>query len=441
MEVNNLHISQKQNNFKAIKIGIWLYFLLLIFEGALRKWFLSEFANPILLIRDPLAIWLILQAYRNKISFINNFLFYILAITIISFVITLFFGHGNFWVDLYGARIFIIHFPLIFIIGKVFTKEDVVLVGKCLLWLSIPMAVLIIAQFFSPQTAWVNKGVGNDINGGGFSGAMGYLRPPGTFSFTSGTSSFFCLVGVFVFYFWAVSSEISGLLLLVSSIALFISIPFTISRSLVFQILITFGFVLFGLNRLKSEKSKSFIFVLFVIFLLFALSSFDFFSTGIEVFKTRFDRANEAEGGIESVFLDRYLGGMINALYNSMNQPFFGLGLGYGTNVGSTILTNKAVFLISEGEWGRLIGEFGPLFGIILIILRLSITASLCRFAWKSLRNQDILPWIILSYAIFIFPQGGLSQPTSLGFCVLVMGLLIASLKTFQLSGRKDSIE
>lgn len=38
--------------------AIWIYIFLLIFEGALRKWFLPSLATPLLLVRDPIAIWL-----------------------------------------------------------------------------------------------------------------------------------------------------------------------------------------------------------------------------------------------------------------------------------------------------------------------------------------------------------------------------------------------
>ena len=41
---------------KYLKIGIWIYFYLLIFEGALRKWFLPSLATPLLVVRDPVAL-------------------------------------------------------------------------------------------------------------------------------------------------------------------------------------------------------------------------------------------------------------------------------------------------------------------------------------------------------------------------------------------------
>jgi hypothetical protein len=304
--------------------------------------------------------------------------------------------------------------------------------GRVILYLSIPMAVLISVQFFSPQSAWVNRGIGESI-GGGFSGALGYMRPPGTFSFTTGVTSFFSLVAVFVLYFWVDSSKINRIVLFSATLALLSSIPFSISRNLLFQIIISFVFTIIGINWVKDNSSKGIIMILgFTIIALF-LSLFDIFSVGVEAFSTRLERANKAEGGIESVFLDRYLGGLINALKSSTSQPFLGYGLGYGTNVGSNILTSKSTFLISEGEWGRLIGELGPILGIGIILIRLLMSFKLASWAFKYLIKNDILPWIILSFTLLILPQAGWAQPTSLGFSVLVSGLLIASFKTIEI--------
>jgi hypothetical protein len=238
----NQQYLNKNDSLTNLTNGIWLYFILLVFEGALRKWILPQLANPLLLIRDPLVLYLFFSASFNRVVYFNSYIFYMLSIVAVSFIATMVTGHGNVIVALYGARIFIIHFPMIFLIGTVFNKEDVIKMGKVILYISIPMALLIAVQFFSPQTAWVNKGIGDAI-GGGFSGAMGYLRPPGTFSFTSGTTSFFSLVAVFVFYFWIESKKINRVVLSLATAALLASIPFSISRSLLFQIMISFGLI------------------------------------------------------------------------------------------------------------------------------------------------------------------------------------------------------
>ena len=125
---------------------------------------------------------------------------------------------------------------------------------------------------------------------------------------------------------------------------------------------------------------------------------------------------------------------MIGAISGSAELPFFGYGLGMGTNVGSQLLTGNRNFLIAEGEWGRLIGELGPLMGILIILVRVSLTAKVTVACYRSLRMGKILPWMLLSYGLLMLSQGAWSQPTSLGFSVLISGLMIASL-------REDSIQ
>ena len=47
------------NRMPLLKKLFWLYFLLLIFEGALRKWIVPQLSAPLLLVRDPVALWII----------------------------------------------------------------------------------------------------------------------------------------------------------------------------------------------------------------------------------------------------------------------------------------------------------------------------------------------------------------------------------------------
>ena len=48
---------QNEQIAKRIKQMIWLYFFLLIFEGALRKWFLPFLATPLLVVRDLCGVF------------------------------------------------------------------------------------------------------------------------------------------------------------------------------------------------------------------------------------------------------------------------------------------------------------------------------------------------------------------------------------------------
>jgi hypothetical protein len=415
---------------KNLKKGIWLYFILLIFEGALRKWFLPALATPLLIIRDPLAVYLLFTAFRFNLFPKHKLIPVMFWIGIISIFTAVFFGHGNLYVALFGARILLIQFPMLFLIGRIFDRDDVIQMGKVILWISLPMAILISLQFYSPQSAWVNRGVGGDLSGAGFSGADGYFRPPGTFSFTSGLVYFFGLAASFVFYFWLQPQYINKILLIASTSALLIAIPTSISRTLFFEVVISALFFLF----VKSSSPgflKNMMQVVFGLFVLIIVAvNTNSFNTQIETFSSRFTSANVQEGGLESVFIDRFLGGMVGAFIDiDDSHAILGQGIGMGTNVGAQLLSGNTTFLIAEVEWGRIIGESGILFGLAIILARISMTASISTQCFKFLRKGDALPWMLLSFGFINLLQAQWAQPTNLGFYVLIGGLILASLR------------
>ncbi len=417
---------------ELMKKGIWIYFFLLIFEGALRKWVLPSLSTPLLVIRDPVAIWVIILAIRNNRLRSNSILISVVLIGFISIFTALFFGHGNIPVALFGARIFLIHFPLIFIIGNVFSIEDVVKMGKILLWIAIPISILIILQFYSPQTAWVNKGVGDDTEGAGFSGALGFFRPPATFSFITGTIAFYSLVACYIFYFFLNNKLVNKILLYSAAAGLLIAIPLSISRTLLFTVIVTMVFTIIAVSKKSKYFGRVIIGCAGMLTTLIILSTTSTFQTATEAFTHRYKVANTQEGGLQNVLADRYLGGMVEALERSSEQSFFGVGIGMGTNVGSMLLVGKTKFLIAEEEWGRIIGELGPILGLAIIFFRLKLCAVIGLAAYKKMEKGNLLPWILLSFVLLNIPQGQWAQPTLLGFSVLAGGLTIASLKDWK---------
>jgi hypothetical protein len=416
-----------------LKQMIWLYFFLLIFEGALRKWILPFLSGPLLIVRDPVALYiLVLAQQRGLIK--SEYAKWMIIIGFASLFTAMILGHGNLAVALYGARVLILHFPLIFIIGAVFTSEDVIKMGKATLLISIPMIILVGMQFYSPQSAYVNRGIGGNEAGAGFSGALGFFRPPGTFSFTNGNALFFGFLAPFVFYFWLYPKEINKFILIGSTIALLGSIPTSISRALFLSIVVTAVFAVIGVAR-KPAFLKRILGASVGIFILLAgLSQTSVFNQATEAFTARFDGANESEGGLQSVLLDRYLGGMLGAVGSSANQPFFGYGIGLGTNLGNQLIASSAV--LPEGEWGRIIAEQGMILGIGSILIRLLFSFKMFTASYKRLAFGDLLPFILLSYFLLNIPQAQWKQPTSLGFSIMIGGLQLASLRKPKISKR-----
>jgi len=418
---------RRSASLKLLKKGVWLYFLLLIFEGALRKWFLTPLSTPLLVVRDPVAIWIILEALKKGKFPFNPYVPFTILIAITGIYTAFFLGHGNVYIAVYGARALLFHFPLIFAIGQILDREDVERVGRFTVSLTPIMALLIALQFFSPQSAWVNRGIDGSSSSAGFSGAMGFFRPPATFSFTNGTSMFFSFACCFIIYFWLNSHKISKVKLLGATIGLLAAIPLSISRGLFFSVLVSVGFALLATSRKPKYLWRLLIGMAGIGILYVLLGNASFFTTATQAFSARFSIANQMVGGVDNLLLDFYLGGLVSALTQSSNQPFFGYGLGLGTNAGAIFMSGNKGFVLSEGEWGRLIGELGPIMGLAIVFMRISLSASLMLRSYKRLSRGDLLPWMLLSFGLLTVPQGGWAQPTSLGFCTVIAGLILAA--------------
>jgi hypothetical protein len=172
--------------YALIRRLIWLYLILWLIEGGLRRWFLPGLATPLLLVRDPVVMLIYVLAAARRVFPLNGFIFAGAALALLTFLNALAIGHGNALVALYGVRCDFLHVPLIFVMGRVLRREDLLRMAKVAIWVAIPYTMLLVAQFNAPQDAWVNRGLAGSTEGAGFTGALGRFRPPGTFSFISG---------------------------------------------------------------------------------------------------------------------------------------------------------------------------------------------------------------------------------------------------------------
>lgn len=428
--MNTITKGEATSNYHSIKIAIWVYFLLWIFEGGLRKWILPSLATPLLIVRDPIAIYIILRAFYLNVKFVNPYIVFALIFTLLSLAITLTFGHNNLFVGLYGGRIMMLHFPVIFIIGSVFTKEDVVKIGRVLLVLNIVMTVIVYFQFSSPQTAFINVGIGGE-GSAGFSGAMGYSRPPGTFSFTTGLTIFYAIVSVFVFYFWLSKDFCSKILLYTSTIALVVALPLTISRGAVVSVAIVGLFaIIASVTSVKMLNKVLITGVVFYFVLIFLQNYITIFSLGTEVFMHRVDAANRstgAGGGLKESILLRIVDDVVRPFVNLFNEPMFSGNLGMGTNAGAQMLTGKITFLVSETEFGRVVGEQGIIFGAGIMFLRIFLAIYIVVKSWKLPKEERLLPFILCGTACSALFQGQWAQPSVLGYAIITAGLVMAS--------------
>jgi hypothetical protein len=415
---------------KQLRYLGYAYILMLLIEGALRKWFLTGLSDLLLLARDPIvALAYAIALSKNK--FPNNKYVVSGALLMLVCILTaLLIGHGNLMVIGFGFRANFFHIPFAFLMGQVFYRSDVIQIGRFWLWGTVAMTALIVMQFYSPQSAWINRAPGG-LEGGGFAGAMGRFRPPGTFSF---------IVGIVWFYTFSAAFLISGvtqhkhygkLLMAASSIALIMAIPVSISRSLMLAVALTLLTGICSSTFQPGALARYFRIALIGSVGVFIASQFSVFDEAKSAFLARWETSTaERHGGVSGAIVGRTINEFVGPFVMDEDIPFLGQGIGAGTQVGAQLLTGEKGFDLGEGEWFRLTGEGGLLLGTLYIAWRVWITLALGRFAMQAFRRGNGMGLIFLSATAYNLLVGQFGQSTISGFTIIGIGLTIASMRS-----------
>lgn len=425
---------------QRIRQLLWLYFWLLIFEGALRKWILPGLSNPLLLVRDPIALlalwwgWPLLRQ-RRWWGWIQP----LLVIAPIAFLLAITVGHGDLPTALYGTRILLIQLPLMFVYASVFDRSDVMRFAWTLLWLSIPMTVLIATQSSLPDSHFLNVGPGGQGTAA-FQGALGRSRPPGTFSFISGVASFYSLAAaaLFIVLYNTRLRPPGRLFCMVAGIALVVAVPVSISRSLLAGYLIVLVCLIVALVLSRTRLTSLFAGLLAVGVAVGLATMVPAFQDTSQAFLARWEGAGAAGGadreevgdwGIAtSQIQGRVLPGFTAPFARLDATPLLGYGIGMGTNVGAQRLTGGLTFMIGEGGWENSLGELGTPLGLAFILWRIALSLSMLRLSLNAAVRGNRIPLILVGASLLAVMSGQLSQPTGLGFIVLSGGLTLAAL-------------
>lgn len=403
---------------------VWVYFWLLLFEGALRKWVLPSLANPLLIVRDPVVLLLYFLAWKNGVFPRNPFIFFGVLLAIITLFVGSLAPDNTVFVALYGARTNFLHLPLIFLIPRVFEARDVHRVGFWVLVIAIPMALLMALQFRSAPGSWINAGTeGNFIQ---IRSEAGRIRAPGTFSFITGPTLFYSLTAAFLLSSQFVPKRYPLWLLIAATLSLIVATAVSSSRSLLAGIAVV---VMFAVScmilRMRVTARMVYSFGAVVVF-LYLLSKLPFVQEGITIFSARVASASVDEnqsGGL----LTRFLGSYTSVIPLLFDAPAFGRGLGMGTNVGAALLSGKAQFLLAELEWQRHVLESGPLLGGLFILYRIILTSWIGLHAARFAVQRDPLPFLLFGVCVLNLLNGQWSQSTMLGFTIFVGGLCLAA--------------
>ena len=414
---------QEPTDLSFLKKVLWAYIAVWLVEGALRKWIFPGLSTPLLVIRDPILLFIYYLAFTKGVFPKGVFVTSVLVLGVIALLVSIAATDTPLLIELYGFRASYLHMLLIFLIPNVFDFDDVRRLGKWTLLAAVPMAALVLLQFLAGRGSWLNAGAGGTTNGM-IEAAYGHIRPSGTFSFTTGLTGFTAMTSVYFLYHLLEQRVYPRLIWLAAAPALVLLIILSGSRTaagLVFIIMSALVFV--GIVH-RRYRPVTFKLAALVGLLVLLAGTFAVFKQGVEVFAYRFGSAANVRVGFIGRFFDT-----LNIPFQIADRaPAFGCGLGMGTNAAGGLLLGHAAFLLTEGELGRDIMESGPLVGGLYLALRACLAAYLCSRALRSLfRDINPLPLLLFSGCFIDLCEGQFSQPTELGYATIAGGLCLAA--------------
>jgi len=417
---------------RHVRALIWLFFWLLVIEGALRKWILPQWSDPLLVIRDPVVILIYLYAIRARVFPRNGWIVVLAVLGFFSLATTFI----QLWPYLppskivlvggFGFRSDFFQLPLIFIMARVLRPADLKKFGWWILIFLLPMTLLMVAQFRAPPDAFVNRTAG----GGGemMMSALGKVRTAGPFSFVVGVVAYYALATAYLI--WAVLRKdvYKNWLLIAAGVALVIGISVSGSRSVVgacAMVVTSLLLVIFLRPDVVNRFGRA---LLVALILGFIVSRTPIFREGVNVLSARFSEvAGATDQSMTRGLIVRAFAVFGEGFSVLDKAPMFGYGLGVGTNAGAKFLTGHSVFLLTEGEWSRIFLESGPLLGLAYLVWRCAIVAWVGWLCAKSVKLGNLLPLLLFSASFLPMVSGQFGQPTILGFAVFVTGLALVA--------------
>ncbi|MEJ7686828.1 MAG: hypothetical protein WKG52_07490 [Variovorax sp.] len=411
-------------------------FLIIVLEGAVRKWASSSSTLPLILLRDLIAVGLVLYAWRGgHLRRQSKIAAAMLAWSCVVFgwgLLQLVGGESTPTIFIIGLRFWLLYTWFAVAAAASMNEADY----RASIWtagiLMLALAPLAALQFYSPPGARINTQLEGD-EGDVFVAIAGVVRATATFSFTSGYATFLGMVApialgllgarkrttrqqvfaISVFMAFVVGTLVSG------------SRAATITSAVMFLAYL-FGRLLFSKMRKKPAAAVA------VVLALAVAAVFAYvFQGAIGVTQERFEQAAAAEDFAGRVLAILFAG---PGIYDAIT--WLGSGIGYGSNLATYVRTGaNAAFALAETEGGRILLE-GGLLGIAFSVLKVVVVtlgmAKSIRIAAKTNSPFPMLVWLTASLAIVTWSAIGQLTSNALLGIVLTYALLVLRYPRFE---------
>ena len=450
--VGRIGLGEERRQF-VVKL-IFCVYGLLIFEGVLRKWVLPQFGKPLFFIRDPfvLAIYWFALTGRQKLGK-SPFLLGGMIFAGACFLVML--GHLAFesiipaYLAIYGWRNYFFYLPLAFIMQTYLRKADLETLIRRTLFLTIPLAVLVVVQTSSPPFSVINAGSGDDpeesYSSRDFLLEGGIVRPSGTFTSNLGMTAFTASAVALNIAMWLLPGSrriIARPLLLASTVATAVCLAVSGSRGVMLWSGEILAIAICGLLVTRGRMGIK-AFAITAVLVIAGLATMPFaFPQATHAFVTRWTEANSAESqaygkhGVFSRAVDEFV--RFRILFDG--TPLFGYGLGSAGNAAWHLGTRDLIIPFAnadqvgaaETDWGRNVLELGPIVGCVLIAYRVCFTIVLLAQALGATkRSGNPLPWLLFGYVGLMFMQGEVTANGTInGYIWLFTGFCLAAISS-----------
>lgn len=412
--------------------------MIVVFEGAIRKWVTSGASLPLILLRDLLALYLVFhvwkKGYLRRQKKITALLVAWSCCVIAWGLLQVMLGESSPAILLIGLRFWLLYAWFGYAAAVAMTDSDyraAVLLTCLILVVLAPLAVL---QYYSPPGAFINAEV-DSVDDEVFVAVAGVVRTTGTFSFTSGYATFLAVATPLALAVAGTRKRTLKQLLFAGAVfgTFIASTVVSGSRTAVIFSGVMLAVYVLGELLFSRAANKGRALIAAVSLLALAALFVLVFQGAVDTTQQRFQQASEAEdfwGRLSNLFIGE------SDIYDDFS--WLGHGIGLGSNLANFVRTGStSFFLLAETEAGRTLLEGGVL-GYLYTAIKLTvIVLGLGKSLAIAMRSGVMLPLLLwLSFSLALLIWSGIGQLTAnamLGilFCFALLSLYHPRMELF----------
>jgi hypothetical protein len=445
--------------------GIQIILVVVIIEGAVRKWFLPSASELVYFYKDALMVATLFGYLRKrgKTPFMIKRRLRLLSITLSVFLLYAVISLGipaglNPLIGLLGLKAYCLYIPLAFMTVRAFPdKERLIGFLKWYALIVLPVAAIAVMQFLdSNQQSQINRyAIGEQMPGKAadiatFVSSSGsyYVRVTGTFSYVTGFSVYlpimFALLLAMTSLYAKRGLKRGSKILYYSALGVtIVASLMTGSRSSVLSMgVVAVIFYLFTSGRQAVRRMQQIAIIGVIIFVAFT-------SIFPQVYDAFYNRAFGGEATVNEGW-SRITGALSLPISEASYAGLFGYGIGLTQNAVPALMRRlgeadqvNPIPIGFEGEPGRVTLELGIVGFVLYTLLRLVLLITVCRLSF-AIRDRESKLLAFAATAALVMPLvvgGAIATHTLNVYQWFLLGIVLALYNAERLELRRKNSE